>query len=60
VLAGMYVAAFLIPSVRRFFELSILTLGMTLTAVLASLLAIGALALAGYTPTAGDGATEGT
>ncbi len=60
VLAGMYVAAFLIPAVRRFFELSLPTLGMILTAALASLLAIGALALAGYTPTAADGATEGT
>jgi hypothetical protein len=32
------------------------TLGMIATAVLASLLAIGALALAGYTPLAGEAA----
>jgi cation-transporting P-type ATPase E len=53
-LAGLFVAAFLLPAVRRFFALSVPTLGMIATAVLASLMAIGALALAGYTPVAGD------
>jgi cation-transporting ATPase E len=53
-LAGLFVAAFVLPAVRRFFALSVPTLGMIATAVLASLLAIGALALAGYTPSAGD------
>jgi magnesium-transporting ATPase (P-type) len=60
VLAGMYVAAFLIPAVRSFFELSLPTLGMAITAATASMLAIGALALAGYTPTADVGEAEGT
>jgi magnesium-transporting ATPase (P-type) len=53
-LAGAFVAVFLLAAVRRFFELSVPTAGMIATAVLASLLAIGALALAGFTPTAGD------
>lgn len=53
-LGGLFVAAFVLPAVRRFFALSVPTLGMIATAVLASLLAIGALALAGYTPVAGD------
>ena len=55
-LAGLFVAAFLLPAVRRFFELSVPTLGMIATAVLASVVAIGALALAGFTPAAGDAA----
>jgi cation-transporting P-type ATPase E len=55
-LGGLFIAAFLLPTVRRFFALSVPTLGMIATAVLASLLAIGALALAGFTPTATDAA----
>jgi cation-transporting ATPase E len=55
-LGGLFIAAFLLPTVRRFFALSVPTLGMIATAVLASLLAIGALALAGYTPLAGEAA----
>jgi len=56
-LAGAFVAAFVLAAVRHFFELSVPTPGMIATAAVASLLAIGALALAGFTPTAGgDGA----
>jgi cation-transporting P-type ATPase E len=55
-LGGLFIAAFVLPTVRRFFALSMPTLGMIATAVLASLLAIGALALAGYTPLAGEAA----
>jgi cation-transporting P-type ATPase E len=55
-LAGLFIAAFVLPSVRRFFALSVPTVGMIATAVLASVLAIGALSLAGYTPVAGDAA----
>jgi len=56
-LAGAFVAAFALAAVRHFFELSVPTPGMIATAAVASLLAIGALALAGFTPTAGgDGA----
>jgi cation-transporting ATPase E len=53
-LAGAFVAVFVLAAVRRFFELSVPTPGMIATAVLASLLAIGALALAGFTPTADE------
>lgn len=53
-LGGLFIAAFVLPTVRRFFALSVPTLGMIATAVLASVLAIGALSLAGYTPVAGD------
>jgi len=53
-LGGLFIAAFVLPTVRRFFALSLPTLGMIATAVLASVLAIGALSLAGYTPVAGD------
>jgi P-type E1-E2 ATPase len=52
-LAGLFVAAFLIPSVRRFFALSVPTVGMLATIAIAALVAIGALALAGFTPVAG-------
>jgi len=52
-LAGAFVLTFVFDPVRRFFELSVPTLAMLATAGVASLLAIGALALAGYTPTQG-------
>lgn len=52
-LAGVFVATFLLASVRHFFDLAVPGPGMIATAILASLLAIGALALAGFTPTAG-------
>ena len=51
-LAGVFVAAFFIAPVRRFFLLSVPTLGMGATAAVASLLAIGALALAGFSAVA--------
>jgi drug/metabolite transporter (DMT)-like permease len=57
-LAGLFVAAFLLPTVRRFFELSPPTPGMITTTVLASLLAIGALALAGFAREATGAAPE--
>ncbi|HWY90607.1 MAG TPA: hypothetical protein VNY31_08040 [Solirubrobacteraceae bacterium] len=56
-LAGLFVAAFGLPAVRRSFALSVPTPGMIATALIASLLAIGALALASYTPVAGDAPT---
>jgi hypothetical protein len=39
--------------VRHFFELSVPTPGMVLTAAVASLVAIGALAIAGFAPRSG-------
>jgi cation-transporting P-type ATPase E len=55
-LAGVFAAALLIVPVRRFFELGVPTPGVIATAAVAGLLAIGALALAGFTPIAGEGA----
>lgn len=52
-LAGAFVAAFALAGVRHFFELSVPTPGMILTAAVASLVAIGALAIAGFTPRSG-------
>ncbi len=57
-LAGVFVAAFFIAPVRRFFLLSVPTLGMGATAAVASLLAIGALALAGFSAMASGGPLE--
>jgi cation-transporting P-type ATPase E len=55
-LAGVFAATFALGAVRRFFELAVPTPGMIATAAVASLLAIGGLAVAGFTPTAaGDG-----
>jgi cation-transporting P-type ATPase E len=48
VLAGVYVATLLLPATRRFFELTVPDVGMIVTAVLASAVAIAALALCGY------------
>jgi hypothetical protein len=48
----VFVATFFIAPVRRFFLLSVPTLGMGATAAVASLLAIGALALAGFSAVA--------
>jgi hypothetical protein len=52
-LAGAFVAAFALAAVRHFFELSVPTPGMVPTAAVASLVAIGALAIAGFTPRSG-------
>jgi hypothetical protein len=58
-LGGAFAAVFLLASVRRFFALEVPTAGMIATAAVASALAIGGLALAGFTPTAGgDGAIQ--
>jgi magnesium-transporting ATPase (P-type) len=48
VLAGVYVATLLLPGTRRFFQLTVPDPGMIVTAVLASAVAIAALALCGY------------
>ena len=48
-MAGLYVAALLIPASRRFFALTIPDPGMVLTALLASAVSIGTLALCGFT-----------
>ena len=60
VLAALYVVAVLLPATRTFFELSELSVGMVVTAILASAVAIGALALSGYPVRAAgaDGAHE--
>ncbi|MFI4977264.1 MAG: HAD-IC family P-type ATPase [Solirubrobacterales bacterium] len=47
-LAGVYVAALLIPGTRRFFELTAPDAGMIATSVLASALTVVALALCGF------------
>jgi len=48
VLAGIYVATLLLPATRRFFQLNALDVGMVVTAVFASAIAIAALALSAY------------
>jgi cation-transporting P-type ATPase E len=53
-LAGLYVTVLLLPATRHFFKLTSPTAGMILTALIAALLAIGALWLAGYTLLFGD------
>jgi cation-transporting ATPase E len=58
-LGGVFVAVLLIAPVRRFFELGVPTPGVIATAGVAGALAIGALALAGFTPIAGDRAAGG-
>ena len=58
-LAGLYVTAVLAPVTRRFFELNPLDAGMIATAVIASAIAIGALAAAGFSARAvGEAPTE--
>lgn len=52
-MAGLFAAAFVLAPIRRFFLLSVPTPGMCATAAVAGLLAIGALALAGFTTGAG-------
>jgi P-type E1-E2 ATPase len=47
-LAGVYVAALLIPATRRFFELTTLDVGMVATSVVASAMTVAALALCGF------------
>jgi uncharacterized YccA/Bax inhibitor family protein len=57
-LAGLYVTAVVAPVTRRFFELNTLDAGMIATAVIASAIAIGALAAAGFSARAGRAPTE--
>ena len=47
-MAGLYVAALLLPSTRSFFAISVPDPGMIATALVASALSIGALALCGF------------
>jgi magnesium-transporting ATPase (P-type) len=49
VMAGLYVAALVIPATRSFFALTLPDAGMILTSLLASAVSIGALALCGFT-----------
>jgi hypothetical protein len=58
-LAAVFATVLLIEPVRRFFALSAPTAGVLLTAAVAGLLAIGALALAGFSLTAGRGELAG-
>ncbi|MFZ1995448.1 MAG: HAD-IC family P-type ATPase, partial [Solirubrobacteraceae bacterium] len=58
VLAGLYVVAIVLPSTRSFFQLSSLSAGMVVTAVLSSAIAIGALALSGF-PVRSAGGDDG-
>jgi hypothetical protein len=53
-LAGAFAAALAIAPMRSFFGLGVPTPGVIATAAVAGLLAIGALALAGFTPIAGE------
>lgn len=48
VLAALYVVAILLPGARSFFQLASLDVGMVVTALLSSGIAIGALALSGF------------
>ena len=59
VLAGLFVAALLLPATRRFFELNTLDVGMVVTAVCASAVAIAALALSGYSVRVGPPPSNG-
>ena len=52
VLAGVYALVLALPATRHFFQLSAPTAGMIATALVASLLSVTALALAGYLPSA--------
>jgi magnesium-transporting ATPase (P-type) len=47
-LAGLYVVALLLPGTRQFFALTVPSAGMIVTAVLASLVSVGSLALCGF------------
>jgi hypothetical protein len=59
VLAGTYVAALLLPATRRFFQLNAPDLGMVVTAVFASAIAIAALAISGYSVRVGPPRSNG-
>jgi cation-transporting P-type ATPase E len=59
VLAGLYVVALLLPGTRRFFALTALDPGMIVTAVLASAVAIAALALCGFSLRVAPAAANG-
>lgn len=50
VLAAVFVVVVAVPGLRAFFDLASPTVGMVATAVVASLLSIGALAAAGFAP----------
>ena len=50
-LAGVYVATLLIPATRRFFELTVPSADMIVTALVASSVAIVALTLCGFSVT---------
>ena len=53
-LGAVYIATLAIPGTRHFFALTVPDVGMILTAVLASAIAIGALWLCGYSAYVGD------
>jgi hypothetical protein len=59
VLAGLYVATLLLPATRSFFQLSTLNVGMVVTAVLSSAIAIAALALSGFPVRSARGGSGG-
>jgi hypothetical protein len=48
VMAMIYAAVLMIPETRHFFELTLPSLGMLITATIAGVVSIGALALAGF------------
>jgi magnesium-transporting ATPase (P-type) len=58
VMGALYITALVIPATRSFFELTIPSVGMIVTATLASAISVGALALCGFSlrvrRTAGD------
>jgi len=58
VMSALYAIAVLAPAARDFFELSKPSPGMLTTSLIASVLSISALALAGFTLRAGSTATE--
>ena len=58
-LAGLYVAALVIPATRHFFELTTPDLGMVATAACASAAAIAGLALCGFSLSIGRSAPTG-
>lgn len=53
VMAGLYVAALLIPESRSFFDLTLPDAGMLVTAIVASAVSVSALALSGFSLSVG-------
>lgn len=47
-MASLYITALVIPATRSFFELTVPSVGMIVTAILASTISVGALALCGF------------